>query len=164
MENEDDDVRKRGYVLRRAILDYGMGIIIFGFGVFFLVARNWGSLSASRTICVICSLVFACYMADFASIAGPGKIISIDEGTFRRTLIMQGRGILIGLVASWLIAGCGGGATKGTQETPINGTINISVDESFRPVIDSEIKVFESSFPMRRSFLITRRKLNVCAI
>jgi phosphate transport system substrate-binding protein len=60
---------------------------------------------------------------------------------------MQGKGILIGLVASWLIAGCGGGATKGTRETPTNGTINISVDESFRPVIDSEIKVFESSFP-----------------
>jgi phosphate transport system substrate-binding protein len=60
---------------------------------------------------------------------------------------MQGKGILMGLVASWLIASCGGGATKGTQETPINGTINISVDESFRPVIDSEIKVFESSFP-----------------
>lgn len=60
---------------------------------------------------------------------------------------MQGKGILIGLVASWLIAGCGGCASKGTRETPINGTINISVDESFRPVIDSEIKVFESSFP-----------------
>lgn len=66
---------------------------------------------------------------------------------FGRLLIMQGKGILIGLVASWLIAGCGGGATKGTRETPTNGTINISVDESFRPVIDSEIKVFESSFP-----------------
>ena len=60
---------------------------------------------------------------------------------------MQGRGILIGLVASWLIAGCGGGAPKGTQETPTSGTLNISVDESFRPVIDSEIKVFESSYP-----------------
>ena len=60
---------------------------------------------------------------------------------------MQGRGILIGLVASWLIAGCGGGGPKGPQETPTSGTINISVDESFRPVIDSEIKVFESSFP-----------------
>src|SRR5580692_7700956 len=66
---------------------------------------------------------------------------------FGGRLIMQGKGILIGLVASWLIAGCGGGATKGTRETPINGTINISVDESFKPVIDSEIKVFESSFP-----------------
>jgi len=69
------------------------------------------------------------------------------KADFGRILIMQGRGILIGLVASWLMAGCGGGANKGGQETPIKGTINISVDESFRPIIDSEIKVFESSFP-----------------
>jgi len=67
---------------------------------------------------------------------------------------MQGKGIWIGLMISWLIAGCGGGGNKATLETPISGTINISVDESFRPVIDSEIKVFESSF--------TRRKRSVC--
>jgi hypothetical protein len=42
MENGADDGRKRGYVLRRAILDYGMGIIIFGFGVFFLVGPKLG--------------------------------------------------------------------------------------------------------------------------
>ncbi len=66
---------------------------------------------------------------------------------FGGCIIMQVRGILIGLVTSWLMAGCGGGATKGVRETPTEGTINISVDESFRPVIDSEIKVFESSFP-----------------
>src|SRR5450432_1307001 len=33
------------------------------------------------------------------------------------------------------------------QETPTAGTIHISVDESFKPVIDSQLKVFESSFP-----------------
>jgi phosphate transport system substrate-binding protein len=33
------------------------------------------------------------------------------------------------------------------QETPTSGTIHISVDESFKPVIDSQLKVFESSFP-----------------
>ena len=33
------------------------------------------------------------------------------------------------------------------METPTSGTINISVDESFKPIIDSQIKVFESSFP-----------------
>jgi phosphate transport system substrate-binding protein len=32
-------------------------------------------------------------------------------------------------------------------ETPISGTIHISVDESFKPVIDSQLKVFENSFP-----------------
>jgi phosphate transport system substrate-binding protein len=33
------------------------------------------------------------------------------------------------------------------QETPTSGTIRISVDESFKPVIDSQLKVFRSSFP-----------------
>jgi hypothetical protein len=42
MENEAPDRRKQGYILRRAILDYGMGIIIFGFGVLFLVAPKLG--------------------------------------------------------------------------------------------------------------------------
>ncbi|HLX93357.1 MAG TPA: substrate-binding domain-containing protein [Puia sp.] len=37
--------------------------------------------------------------------------------------------------------------SKFSRDTPTEGTINISVDESFKPVIDSEIKVFESSFP-----------------
>src|SRR5450631_3049117 len=45
-----------------------------------------------------------------------------------------------------LVTGCGGKA-KIFVETPTSGTINISVDESFQPVIDSEIKVFESSYP-----------------
>lgn len=50
------------------------------------------------------------------------------------------------MAISGLLAGCGGG-TKAPGETPTSGTINISVDESYQPVIDSEIKVFESSFP-----------------
>ena len=37
--------------------------------------------------------------------------------------------------------------TVGNQETPTSGTIHISVDESFQPVMDSEVKVFENSFP-----------------
>ena len=60
---------------------------------------------------------------------------------------MQGKGILIGLGLAWLMASCGSGGNKTPQETPTSGTINISVDESFRPVIDSQIKVFESSYP-----------------
>jgi phosphate transport system substrate-binding protein len=38
-------------------------------------------------------------------------------------------------------------SNKQAPETPTHGIIHISVDESFKPVIDSEIKVFESSFP-----------------
>ena len=36
---------------------------------------------------------------------------------------------------------------KDTRDTPNSGVINVSVDESFKPVIDSQIKVFESQFP-----------------
>jgi phosphate transport system substrate-binding protein len=32
-------------------------------------------------------------------------------------------------------------------DSPTSGTINISVDESFRPVIEEQIKVYEGSFP-----------------
>ncbi|HET6253195.1 MAG TPA: substrate-binding domain-containing protein [Puia sp.] len=60
--------------------------------------------------------------------------------------MMNRSGIWIGLTICGLAAGCGSG-NKTPQETPTSGTINISVDESYQPVIDSEIKVFESSFP-----------------
>ena len=42
MENEGPDRRKKGYILMRTIMDYGMGIIIFGFGIFFLLAPRMG--------------------------------------------------------------------------------------------------------------------------
>lgn len=42
MENEAPDRRKRLYALRRAIMDYGIGIIIMGFGVFLLIAPKLG--------------------------------------------------------------------------------------------------------------------------
>ena len=35
----------------------------------------------------------------------------------------------------------------GAGDSPVSGTINISVDESFRPVIEEHIKVYESSNP-----------------
>jgi phosphate transport system substrate-binding protein len=60
---------------------------------------------------------------------------------------MKGKGILIGFALCWLLAGCASNGNKAPQETPTSGTINISVDESFKPVIDSQIKVFESSYP-----------------
>ena len=63
---------------------------------------------------------------------------------------MKGKGILIGSVFCWLLVtftGCATRPDKTPRETPTSGTINISVDESFKPVIDSQIKVFESSFP-----------------
>lgn len=58
------------------------------------------------------------------------------------------KGYWFGLAFSGLVAGCGSGnGNKATQETPTSGTIHISVDESYQPVIDSELKVFASSYP-----------------
>jgi len=42
MENEAHDGRRMRYELRRSIIDYGMGVIIFGFGVFMLLAPKFG--------------------------------------------------------------------------------------------------------------------------
>ena len=44
------------------------------------------------------------------------------------------------------LSGCGHG-DRIPVETPTSGTIHISVDESFKPVIDAQLKVFESSYP-----------------
>jgi phosphate transport system substrate-binding protein len=46
-----------------------------------------------------------------------------------------------------LLCGCSGPVSSVPKETNTSGTINISVDESFKPVIDSQIKVFEASWP-----------------
>jgi hypothetical protein len=40
MNNEKKDTFKRGYVLRRSILDYGMGVLITGFGLFLILANK----------------------------------------------------------------------------------------------------------------------------
>lgn len=64
-----------------------------------------------------------------------------------------GRRFKIGKQMIWLLAvgffsHCGNQASqKDTRDSPTSGTINISVDETFKPVIDSQIKVFEASFP-----------------
>ena len=52
------------------------------------------------------------------------------------------------VILSLIFCGCDSHhGKKVLQETPTSGTIHISADESFKPIIDEEIKVFESSFP-----------------
>ena len=41
-ENQEPDNRKKGYKMRRSVMDYGMGLIIFCIGVFFLIAPSVG--------------------------------------------------------------------------------------------------------------------------
>ncbi|MBS1916618.1 MAG: hypothetical protein JST87_10070 [Bacteroidetes bacterium] len=42
MQNEEQNKRTKGYILMRAIMDYGMGIMILGFGIFFIIAPKLG--------------------------------------------------------------------------------------------------------------------------
>jgi phosphate transport system substrate-binding protein len=63
-----------------------------------------------------------------------------------RHISRHGRVILPALGLCMVLGGCGN-RNSVTQETPTSGVLHISIDESFRPVIDSQIKVFESSYP-----------------
>ena len=55
----------------------------------------------------------------------------------------------IGIMLAVIIItfGCKQKKESAFADTPLNGTINISVDESFKPVIDEQIKMYEGSFP-----------------
>lgn len=53
---------------------------------------------------------------------------------------------LLALSAMLIFNACGGNE-KSVIENLRSGTIHISADESFKPVIDSQIQVFESSYP-----------------
>ncbi|OQP51078.1 hypothetical protein A4H97_04490 [Niastella yeongjuensis] len=66
--------------------------------------------------------------------------------------IGQARKVFQGLVGfvgiNLLLTACNSGTGPNkAQETTTSGTIHISVDESFKPVIDSQIEVFESQHP-----------------
>lgn len=51
------------------------------------------------------------------------------------------------IVVLFTISGCAGRNERTDTDTPAKGVIRISVDESFKPVIDSQIQVFEALYP-----------------
>ncbi len=61
------------------------------------------------------------------------------------------RKILVGVVMVCIVNVCGGCKNKNAPvvqyDSPRQGTIHISVDESFQPVISEQIKVYEASYP-----------------
>jgi len=46
-----------------------------------------------------------------------------------------------------LFSSCNNAVVEDKRDTPKTGTINISVDESFKPVIEQQLMVYKSSFP-----------------
>ena len=61
-------------------------------------------------------------------------------------LISVGR-LLCSVVVLVLLGSCNNSNVQTSNETTVSGTIHISADESFKPVIDSQIKVFEALHP-----------------
>lgn len=59
------------------------------------------------------------------------------------------RSITIGFVVMIFMAGCENARQKIQEQpdSPIHGTITISADESFKPIIDEQVKVYESNYP-----------------
>ncbi len=55
--------------------------------------------------------------------------------------------LVIAAFAVILFSGCSGGHVRTDLDTTNSGTIHISVDGSFKPVIDSQIQVFEALYP-----------------
>ena len=55
------------------------------------------------------------------------------------------------VLSCFLTGNCNNNGSRNTvSDSPSHGTINISVDESFKPVIDEQIKVYEASYPGTR--------------
>jgi phosphate transport system substrate-binding protein len=50
------------------------------------------------------------------------------------------------LLMALITTGCGQKKQLVFEDSPLNGTINISADESFKPVIDEQVKMYEGSF------------------
>jgi phosphate transport system substrate-binding protein len=55
--------------------------------------------------------------------------------------------ILLTLCTTWVLTSCNDGGSNAPTDTPTSGTLNISADETFRPVIEEQMRVFDSAFP-----------------
>lgn len=60
---------------------------------------------------------------------------------------LTGNCILLLLAGFFCLAGCHRQSDEEKPDTPFKGTINISADESFKPVIDELVQVYESNRP-----------------
>ena len=67
--------------------------------------------------------------------------------TAKRKAIIHIAGVFILCVGLISCASKKQAAPAVVNDTPNSGTIHISVDESFKPVIDEQIMAFEGSFP-----------------
>jgi phosphate transport system substrate-binding protein len=73
--------------------------------------------------------------------------VGVSTGVIRKNILrkMKYSGLILLLC---FLASCQDTPSKNVMtDTPVSGTINISVDESFQPVISEQVKVFEAIHP-----------------
>ena len=56
------------------------------------------------------------------------------------------KAVLAALASAVMLSSCGGGGSSAPANTPTSGTVTISVDESFQPIVESQVKTFESIY------------------
>jgi phosphate transport system substrate-binding protein len=84
-------------------------------------------------------------MVYLGCIEGIEKII-LERANMQKKNILKA--VCIALVAVGFFASCNEETkTKGFTDTPRAGTIEISVDESFKPVIEEQIAMYEATYP-----------------
>lgn len=134
--------REERYKSMKSIMDIGMGIIYILVGIMILFANKFRLYSEFTESMV--AKVFAGLIVVYGSwriYRGIKKILcSKMSGCFYKN-------IPAAVIIMFFIAGCNGPADRKDLDTPNSGKIYISVDESFKPVIDSQIQVFESLNP-----------------
>lgn len=62
-------------------------------------------------------------------------------------LIKRNQAYIVLLAIAIMLTSCWGPDSEAERDTQTSGTIRISVDETYKPLIESEIKVFESLYP-----------------
>nr|WP_092673063.1 substrate-binding domain-containing protein [Hymenobacter arizonensis] len=62
----------------------------------------------------------------------------------RAYLLSSGSALLAGVLA---VVACNGPGTPGAQDTPTSGTIAVSVDETFAPILQAQVDTFSKLYP-----------------
>jgi phosphate transport system substrate-binding protein len=81
-------------------------------------------------------------------LSGCTGLSSVTINNMTKGMVKACTGI-IAMAFVFLLQGCGDSQNAGEQyyDSPQKGRINISVDESFKPVVEEHIKVYQSTFP-----------------
>src|SRR5688572_29491694 len=83
---------------------------------------------------------------ELSEFTGDTKRVNYDRKE-HATMKRRRNNILVYLFFFVFIAGCGTGNSNIPDDAFDKGTIHVSADESFKPVIDSQVQVYEAKYP-----------------